>query len=145
MENKTHIYSNTAGDSIQTTSVSGTLNKESEVFLDGYPQGTTGEKYTQVVTVDTVFDYTTVLISEFLNGTRNDIVFIDGMGLDFFGRAEPEYSVNGSFKDTLSINGINYIDVFRRTTADENTSLFVNLSEGLVAFTIEKDTFNLVN
>lgn len=142
---KTYIYSNAAGDSISTTSFSETLLKESELFLDGFPNGATGEKYTQVVEVDTLFDYTTVLLAEFRESERSDFVAISALNFEFPGVAEPTYEVLGSYADTLMINGVNYPNVFSQTSSSENTSLFINVEDGLIGFTLEKDTFNLVN
>ena len=144
---KTYIYSNAAGDSISTTSISETLSNEREVQLYSFPQGTVGEKFTQIVKVDTLFDYTTVLISEFSNYVRSDVVIIVALGFTMYGGAEPDYSIGimGTFTDSLNLNGITYTSVYSQTTTSQNTSLFVNVENGLVGFTIEKDTFNLVN
>lgn len=142
---KTYIYANAAGDSISTASFSETLLKESELFLGGFPNGTTGEKYTQIVEVDTLFDYTTVLLTEFRENERRDFVVIRALNFEFPGVAEPTYKVLGSYSDTLTINGESYPNVYSQTTSIQNTSLFVNVEDGLVGFTLERDTFNLVN
>ena len=145
MENKTHIYSNTTGDSVSTTSISETKYNENEVSLEGLPNGSYGEKYTQVLEVDSLFEYTTVLLTEFTNGNRNDVVIIDALGFNIYGRAEPDFSLIGTFADSLILNGMTYNDVYHQTDVSQNTSLFVNVENGLIGFTIEQDTFNLVN
>jgi hypothetical protein len=139
------IYSNSKGDSLIAPKASESTVQTNEVVLDGIPGDATGEKYTQTVSIDTAFDYTTTLISEFNSGNRNDVVIIDALNIELLGNAEPNYILNGTFIDSLNLNGILYTNVFRQLSSNQENGLFVNIEDGLVAFILEKDTFNLVN
>lgn len=148
MGNKTHIYSNSAGDSLSTGSISEVRNVISEGYSEnlGYPEGTAGQNYKQTVTIDTLFDYTTSLLSNFQNQERDDELLIDGLEVSMRGFAYPSFLINdGNSMDTLKVNGFAYPDVYHKMNADQSNGIYVNVYDGLVAFIIEKDTFNLVN
>ena len=141
---ETFVYTNTAKDSLIVSSITESKGATSEVILGNLPDEATGETYSQIVKVDTLFDYTTNLLAEVLDGKRNDQVFISGLNLDLPGNAEPNYALIGDFTDTLIINGRAFVGVYSKTSTDLSTSIFVNLDQGLVGFTTENDTFNLV-
>ena len=148
MENKTHIYSNSVGDSLSTGSISEVRNVSSEGYSEflGYPEGTTGESFIQTIIVDTLFEYTTSILSDFENQIRNDKVWIEGLNVSMRGFAYPTFSIaDANYMDTLRINGIAYLDVYQKMSSDQNTGIYINVNDGLVAFIAEQDTFNLVN
>ena len=145
MENKTHYYSNSVGDTITTLNITETQSEESEGIGMDLPQGTSGERYVQVVEVDTLFNYTTNLLAEVYDGERKDNAFIDGNTINLIGGAEPDYFMLADYTDTITINNITYTDVYSQLNASQSNGIFVNVNKGLVAFIFEKDTFNLVN
>jgi len=62
------------------------------------------------------------------------------------GFAYPTFSIaDANYMDTLRINGIAYLDVYQKMSSDQNTGIYINVNDGLVAFIAEQDTFNLVN
>lgn len=146
MSNSTHIYSNSKGDSL----ISGTITEVKSTFKEGlmfeeFPAGTVAERYVQTINIDTIFEYETNLLTDFMEGSRQDKVFIDGLGINLFGEAEPNFALSADYSDTLFINGIGYIGVYSKISNTGSEGLFVNLNDGLVAFITERDTFNLVN
>lgn len=147
-ENKTHIYSNSVGDSLRTGSISEVTNVISEGYSSspGYPEGTSGQSFRQTIAVDTIFEYSTSILSSFFNQIRDDQLWINGLGVSMRGFAYPAFSIaDANYMDTLRINGFAYPDVYHKMSSNQNTGIYVNVYDGLVAFIIEKDTFNLVN
>ncbi len=145
MENKIHYYANSSGGTLNTLSITETQTQESEGISMNLPEGTTGERYLQTIKIDTLFEYSTTLIASMNNGVRRDHAFIYGNTMELAGEAEPDYFMLAKYTDTISINGMSYIDVYSHINASGTHGIIVNVNNGLAAFIFETDTFNLVN
>ena len=143
-------YANNSGDTLFTRNYEEVSEYISENFVPNqFPSYAQTQRFKQTFQIDTFLSYQTILIAEINQDmTRNDLVSIQFSNtgqsfLQMFGNAEPSYSMIAPYRDSIVLNGIVYENIYSQSNAQQ-LEMFVNLSSGLVGFTLDTDTFNIV-
>jgi len=144
-------YANNSGDTLFTSNYAEVSEYISEsVIPNQFPNYTQTERYTQTIQIDSFLNYQTILIAEINQDmTRNDLVSIQfsrtGQSfLQMFGNAEPFYTLIAPYRDSVVLNGVVYENIYSQSNGQQ-LEMFVNFEDGLVGFTLDTDTFNIVN